>query len=332
MEGSVRRSAIGAVLRVLAVQDTILTPACSRGSRARDRDARRPRSRSSRSRPHAAAARALLAVRGAGRGADRRRARRPRSRSARRALRRARPARSRSRWSSRPSTARATTTRIARAKASAEYREVGSGDARRHRARFFSSDAAALRELYAPGRRPAADRRAARRPADSVRARAVAAAAVAAAPEVAPCRRPTTSEFDRQLRELEAEIKKLEVEYNLFFAGRLPQAAVGDAGPGRGAGQALRPTADSEHRRALPVPGTAVALQRLLRVVGAQPEGARGRAAQPARPRRRTATAAVRTPREPETSAERAASRRRHQPARPGRRSRQGPGPLRATA
>ena len=34
---------------------------------------------------------------------------------------------------------------------------------------------------------------------------------------------PTTSEFDRQLRELEAEIKKLEVEYNLFFAGRLPK-------------------------------------------------------------------------------------------------------------
>ena len=33
----------------------------------------------------------------------------------------------------------------------------------------------------------------------------------------------TTSEFDRQLRELEAELKKLEVEYNLFFAGRLPK-------------------------------------------------------------------------------------------------------------
>ncbi len=32
---------------------------------------------------------------------------------------------------------------------------------------------------------------------------------------------PPTSDFDRQLRELEAEIKRLEVEYNLFFAGRL---------------------------------------------------------------------------------------------------------------
>lgn len=30
-----------------------------------------------------------------------------------------------------------------------------------------------------------------------------------------------TTEFDRHLRELEAEIKRLEVEYNLFFAGRL---------------------------------------------------------------------------------------------------------------
>lgn len=34
---------------------------------------------------------------------------------------------------------------------------------------------------------------------------------------------PPTTQFDRQLRELEAEIKRLEVEYNLFFAGRLPK-------------------------------------------------------------------------------------------------------------
>jgi hypothetical protein len=32
---------------------------------------------------------------------------------------------------------------------------------------------------------------------------------------------PPTSEFDRQLRELESEIKRLEREYNLFFTGRL---------------------------------------------------------------------------------------------------------------
>ncbi|MBP7776120.1 MAG: hypothetical protein KA371_03240 [Acidobacteria bacterium] len=38
---------------------------------------------------------------------------------------------------------------IAKAEAAREYRAVGSGAARRHRARFFSADAAELRELYA---------------------------------------------------------------------------------------------------------------------------------------------------------------------------------------
>jgi hypothetical protein len=37
---------------------------------------------------------------------------------------------------------------VARAKRSAEYREVGAGETHRHRARFFSSEVAALRELY----------------------------------------------------------------------------------------------------------------------------------------------------------------------------------------
>lgn len=34
------------------------------------------------------------------------------------------------------------------ARASAEYREIGSGDALRHRARFYPADAAKLRDLY----------------------------------------------------------------------------------------------------------------------------------------------------------------------------------------
>src|SRR6185369_12337203 len=34
------------------------------------------------------------------------------------------------------------------ARASAEYRETGAGDARRHRARFWSSDAVTLRDLF----------------------------------------------------------------------------------------------------------------------------------------------------------------------------------------
>jgi hypothetical protein len=34
---------------------------------------------------------------------------------------------------------------------------------------------------------------------------------------------PPTSEFERELRALEAELKRLEAEYNQFFAGRLPR-------------------------------------------------------------------------------------------------------------
>jgi hypothetical protein len=32
------------------------------------------------------------------------------------------------------------------------------------------------------------------------------------------------SEFERQLQRLEADLKRLEAEYNMFFAGRLPRA------------------------------------------------------------------------------------------------------------
>ena len=38
---------------------------------------------------------------------------------------------------------------VARAQDSAEYRDVGTGANRRHRARFFTADAARLRDLYA---------------------------------------------------------------------------------------------------------------------------------------------------------------------------------------
>jgi hypothetical protein len=34
---------------------------------------------------------------------------------------------------------------------------------------------------------------------------------------------PKGSEFDRDMQQLEAEIRKLEAEYNMFFAGRLPR-------------------------------------------------------------------------------------------------------------
>jgi hypothetical protein len=34
---------------------------------------------------------------------------------------------------------------------------------------------------------------------------------------------PPSSEFDQEMRMLEAELKRLEAEYNMFFAGRLPR-------------------------------------------------------------------------------------------------------------
>src|SRR5262245_7145244 len=34
---------------------------------------------------------------------------------------------------------------------------------------------------------------------------------------------PPPNEFDRDMRALESEIKRLEAEYNMFFAGRLPR-------------------------------------------------------------------------------------------------------------
>ena len=34
---------------------------------------------------------------------------------------------------------------------------------------------------------------------------------------------PTKSDFDREMQHLEAEIRRLEAEYNMFFAGRLPR-------------------------------------------------------------------------------------------------------------
>lgn len=34
---------------------------------------------------------------------------------------------------------------------------------------------------------------------------------------------PPRSDFDREMQVLEGEIKRLEAEYNMFFAGRLPR-------------------------------------------------------------------------------------------------------------
>ena len=68
-----------------------------------------------------------------------------------------------------------------------------------------------------------------------------------------PCLR--LSEFERDIRMLEAELRTLELEYNMFFAGRLPKPPWESARPRRGARQALRSRATStSYAERLPVP------------------------------------------------------------------------------
>ena len=62
-----------------------------------------------------------------------------------------------------------------------------------------------------------------------------------------------THDIQRELQTLAADLKRLEAEYNMFFAGRAAAAAMGDARPGRSARQAVGSRADPEHRRSLPL-------------------------------------------------------------------------------
>src|SRR4029453_19261345 len=61
-----------------------------------------------------------------------------------------------------------------------------------------------------------------RRPADPERARVVAPPRVVLASALTAMS-DKNSDFNREMSRLEAEIKRLEVEYNMFFAGRLPR-------------------------------------------------------------------------------------------------------------
>ena len=107
------------------------------------------------------------------------------------------------------------------ARASAEFRETGAGDALRYRARFWSSDAATLRDLFEiVGGSDATEVLIDDRPVP-VRARVVAAAGLVSDPTVTVGADP--SSVERELTRLEAELKRLEAEYNMFFAGRLPK-------------------------------------------------------------------------------------------------------------
>ena len=129
----------------------------------------------------------------------------------------------RSRSCSRASTARTTTRAVEQAQASAEYPR----DRRRRRPPpprpvLFDRRPRAARSLRA--RRTGARHRSAdRRSARAVRARAVAAAAVVSAAGLIVVAQPPKTEFEREMTHLEAEIRRLEAEFNMFFAGRLPR-------------------------------------------------------------------------------------------------------------
>ena len=104
------------------------------------------------------------------------------------------------------------------------------------------------------------DRSPDRRSAGAVRPRAVAAAGLVPHPPVSARGRLQAS--NAICTRLEAELKQLEAEYNMFFAGRLPETAVGDARPRRGDRQAARSRPYPEYRRPLPLHDAAVALRR----------------------------------------------------------------------
>ena len=105
------------------------------------------------------------------------------------------------------------------ARASAEFRETGAGDGHPlSRPLLVERRRQAARSL-SDRRGSDADRGADRRSAGAVRARALAAARVVPHSAVARCHLHHRTGSQR----LEADLKQLEAEYNMFFAGRLPK-------------------------------------------------------------------------------------------------------------
>ena len=129
------------------------------------------------------------------------------------------------------------------ARASAEFRETGSGDGRRYRARFWSSDASQAARSVSD-RRPARRHRGAhRRSAGAVRPRAVAAARLVPHSAVA-CRGPDLRHRTRPAAaRSRAEAARRRIQHVLLRPAA--EAAVGDARPRRGARQAARSRATS---------------------------------------------------------------------------------------
>ncbi len=125
------------------------------------------------------------------------------------------------------------------ARASAEYREIGEGaESPAPRAVLPERRAAAARPVRGgrpvPGTR-GADRRSARsRTRGSCGCRWSGSRCC---PDAMP---PPKSDFERELQMLEVELRRLEAEYNMFFAGRLPRLPWETARARRRAGEEVR--------------------------------------------------------------------------------------------
>ena len=90
---------------------------------------------------------------------------------------------------------------------------------------------------------------------------------------------PELTDIQRDLQTLAAELKRLEAEYNMFFAGRAPRPPWETRGRVEATRQAMGPRAHSGTQRSLPVRDAAVALPDVRRSVGSRPARAGGRAA-----------------------------------------------------
>ena len=98
---------------------------------------------------------------------------------------------------------------------------------------------------------------------------------------------PELTDIQRDLLALEAELKRLEAEYNMFFAGRLPRPPWETRGRVEATGQAMGPRLHSETQRSVPVRDAAVALPDVRSICGIaacarEEEGRPGPFAQPA--------------------------------------------------
>ena len=173
---------------------------------------------------NASSRRTLLALRREAGRADRRGARGARSRSARQRCSGRATCRFRSRWSSRRSTGANYERALEKARASAEYHRDRARARTAAIARGFSPatrcGCSDLFELVGPV--PGIEVLIDDRPVPYL-ARAVAAAAVVSPAGLIDAWRRQKSDFDQQMKHLEAEIRRLEAEFNMFFAGRLPR-------------------------------------------------------------------------------------------------------------